>query len=94
LTRAEGYFVKGTAIFAQRDFVFRAPVHIVENYSGHFTAGQSSEVIDIDNVWRGDSARVLHDLLAYDLRVEEFITAKRKNGVMTVQCKGKIGRRN
>ena len=94
LTRAERYFLKGTAVFAQRDFVFRAPVHIVEDYSRHFTAGQSSEVIDIDNVRRCDSACVLHDLLACDLRVEEFITARRKRGAIDREVERKIGRWN
>jgi hypothetical protein len=63
LTRAESDFLKGTAIFAQCDFVFRAPVYIVENDSWQFAAGQSSEVIDIDNMRRCDFACVLHDLL-------------------------------
>jgi hypothetical protein len=51
MARTEGDVLIHAAIFAQRDFAFRAPIQIVEDGPGHTPLGERTKVGNADDVW-------------------------------------------
>ena len=52
MARAQNHFLKRAAIFAQRHFVTRAPVHVVEYRARQTAPGQPAQILDIDHARR------------------------------------------
>ena len=53
LARAKGDVIEYPAVLAKSDFTFGAPIEIVEDDFRKTALRQTTEVVDIDNSWRG-----------------------------------------